>query len=58
MDINSIADVIVTGLSIVGSSSIAAAILPKPTTTALAIFKIARAVVDFIGANWGNAKNS
>lgn len=58
MDINSIADVVVTGLSVVGSSSIAAAILPKPTTTTLAIFKIVRAVVDFIGANWGNAKNS
>lgn len=58
MDINSIADVVITGLSVVGSSSIAAAILPKPTTTALAIFKIVRAVVDFIGANWGNAKNS
>lgn len=58
MDINSIADIVITGLSVVGSSSIAAAILPKPTTTALAIFKIVRAVVDFVGANWGNAKNS
>lgn len=58
MDINSIADVVITGLSVVGSSSIAAAILPKPTTTALAIFKIVRAVVDFVGANWGNAKNN
>ena len=58
MDINSAADVIVTGLSVVGSSSIAAAILPRPTTAALAIFKIVRAVVDFVGANWGNAKNT
>lgn len=58
MDINSIADIVITGLSVVGSSSIAAAILPKPTTTALAIFKIVRAIVDFVGANWGNAKNS
>ena len=58
MDINSVADALVTGLSVVGSSSIAAAILPKPTTTALAIFKIVRAVVDFVGANWGNAKNN
>lgn len=58
MDINSISDIVVTVLATVGSSSIAAAILPKPTTTALAIFKIVRAVVDFVGANWGNAKNS
>lgn len=58
MDINAAADVIVTGLSVVGTSAIGAAILPKPTNTALAIFKVVRAVVDFIGANWGNAKNN
>ena len=58
MDINLIADVVVTGLATVGGSAITAAVLPKPTTTVWAVFKIIRAVVDFVGANWFNAKNS
>lgn len=57
MDINAIADVVVTGLATIGTGALGAAILPKPSSTALVIFKVVRAVVDFIGANWMNAKN-
>lgn len=44
--------------SIVGSSAILAAALPKTTTRAVKIFTLVRKVVDFLGANVFNAKNA
>ena len=42
----------------VGGSSVLAAVLPKPTSNTVLVFQIVRKVIDFIGANWLNAKNS
>lgn len=44
--------------SIVGSSAILAAVLPKTTTRAIKVFTLVRKVVDFLGANVFNAKNA
>lgn len=44
-------------LSVVGGSAIVAAILPKPSDNAYKIYLIVRKVVDFVGANFFNAKN-
>lgn len=44
--------------SIVGSSAILAAALPKTSTRAVKIFTLVRKVVDFLGANIFNAKNA
>lgn len=61
MDLTAVADSVTTvldvGSSIVGCSSLLAALLPKASTNAIAIYKIVRKIVDFIGANWINAKN-
>ena len=60
MDLTNVSEVVVTaivGLSGVGGSALVAAMLPKASANSIAIFKIIRAVVDFIGANWLNAKN-
>ncbi len=60
MDISTVSAVVDTGinvLSVVGGSAIVAAVLPKPSDNAYKIFLIVRKLVDFIGANWFNAKN-
>lgn len=60
MDISTVSTVIDTGinvLSVVGGSAIVAAVLPKPSERAYKVFLIVRKLVDFIGANWFNAKN-
>lgn len=44
--------------SIVGSSAVLAAVLPKTTTRAIKVFTLVRKVVDFLGANVFNAKNA
>ena len=44
-------------LSVVGGSAIAAAVLPKPSENAYKVFIIVRKIVDFVGANFFNAKN-
>lgn len=60
MDLTNVSEVVVAsivGLSAVGGGALVAAVLPKASANSIAIFKIVRAVVDFIGANWLNAKN-
>ncbi len=60
MDIGTFSTIIDTGLNVlatVGGSAIAAAFLPKPSANAYQIFLIVRKIVDFVGANWFNAKN-
>jgi hypothetical protein len=60
VDISTVSTVIDTGinvLSVVGGSAIVAAVLPKPSERAYKVFLIVRKLVDFIGANWFNAKN-
>lgn len=60
MDITTVSSVIDTGinvLSVIGGSAVAAAILPKPSDRAYKIFLIVRKLVDFVGANFFNAKN-
>lgn len=47
----------VNALATVGTGAIVAAFAPKPTPTAYRVYVIVRKVVDFIGANWFNAKN-
>lgn len=44
-------------LSVVGGSAIVAAVLPKPSENAYKVFIIVRKIVDFVGANFFNAKN-
>ena len=44
-------------LSVVGGSAIVAAVLPKPSENAYKVFILVRKIVDFVGANWFNAKN-
>ena len=46
------------GTTLIGSSAVIAAVLPKTTTRAVKIFTIVRKVVDFLGANVFNAKNA
>ncbi len=46
------------GTSLVGTSALAAMVLPKTTTRAVKIFTVVRKVVDFLGANVFNAKNA
>ena len=46
------------GTTLIGSSAMIAAVLPKTTTRAVKIFTIVRKVVDFLGANVFNAKNA
>ena len=61
MDISTVSSVVDIGinvLSVVGGSAIAAAFLPKPSANAYKIFLIVRKLVDFVGANFFNAKNS
>ena len=60
MDLTNVSDVldIVINVAVtVGGSSVLAAVLPKPSDRAVLIFKIVRKVIDFVGANWLNAKN-
>ena len=60
MDLNTVSnivDVTINVLTVVGGSSVAAAFLPKPTDNAIKIYQIVRKVIDFVGANWLNAKN-
>ncbi len=44
-------------LSVVGGSAIVAAVLPKPSENAYKVFILVRKIVDFVGANFFNAKN-
>ena len=46
------------GSTIIGTSAVAAAIIPKTTTRAVKIFTLVRKIVDFLGANVFNAKNA
>lgn len=46
------------GTTLIGSSAVIAAAMPKTTTRAVKIFTIVRKVVDFLGANIFNAKNA
>ena len=60
MDIVTVSTAVDTALnilSVVGGSAIVAAVLPKPSDRAYKIFLIVRKLVDFVGANWFNAKN-
>ena len=60
MDISTVSSIVDVGLDVlatVGGSAIVAAFLPKPTDEAYKIFLIVRKIVDFVGANWFNAKN-
>ena len=60
MDISTVSSVVDIGinvLSVVGGSAITAAFMPKPSDNAYKVFLIVRKLVDFIGANWFNAKN-
>lgn len=45
------------GTTLIGSSAVIAAVLPKTTKRAVKIFTVVRKVVDFLGANIFNAKN-
>lgn len=61
MDISTVSSVVDIGinvLSVVGGSAITAAFMPKPSANAYKIFLIVRKLVDFVGANFFNAKNS
>lgn len=61
MDVSTVIDagitVVSTASSVVGVSAFAAALLPKPSVNTVKVYKLVRLVVDFIGANWINAKN-
>ena len=60
MDIVTVSTAIDTALnvlSVVGGSAIVAAVLPKPSENAYKVFIIVRKIVDFVGANFFNAKN-
>lgn len=61
MDVSTVVDatttVLSTASSVVGVSAFLAAALPKPSTNTVKIYKLFRVIVDFIGANWINAKN-
>ena len=60
MDIVTVSTVIDTTLnvlSVVGGSAIVAAVLPKPSENAYKVFILVRKIVDFVGANFFNAKN-
>ncbi len=61
MDVSTVLDVtttvVSTAFTTVGVSAFAAALLPKPSVNAVKVYKLVRTVVDFIGANWINAKN-
>ena len=46
------------GTTLIGSSAVIAAALPKTTKRAVKIFTVVRKVVDFLGANIFNAKNA
>ena len=64
MDITTVSNVVDIAINIaatVGGSAVLAAVLPKPGESeykAYAVYLIVRKVIDFIGANWLNAKNS
>ena len=61
MDITTVSNVVDIAINIaatVGGSAVLAAVLPKPTSNTVLVFQIVRKVIDFIGANWLNAKNS
>ena len=55
--VSSVVDTTINVLSVVGGSAIVAAVLPKPSDNAYKIYLIVRKVVDFVGANFFNAKN-
>ena len=63
MDINTVSsavDLTINTLATVGGGAVLAAVLPKPGESeykAYAVYLIVRKVVDFVGANWFNAKN-
>jgi hypothetical protein len=63
MDINTVSsavDLTINALATVGGGAVLAAVLPKPGTNAskaYQIYLIVRKIVDFVGANWFNAKN-
>lgn len=61
MDVSAALDVglavVSTASSVIGAGAVAAAILPKPTENTVKVYKLVRLVVDFVGANWINAKN-
>ncbi len=61
MDVSSALDAGLTALStvssVMGGGAVLAAVLPKASDDAIKIYKIIRFIVDFVGANWINAKN-
>ena len=57
MDVSTVIDAAVTFFSVTGVGAYAAALLPKPSANAVKVYKLVRLVVDFVGANWVNAKN-
>ena len=60
MDINtvsSVVDLTINTLATVGGGAVLAAVLPKTSDNAYKIYLIVRKVVDFVGANFFNAKN-
>ena len=61
MDITTVSNMVDIGINvfaIIGGSAVTAAFIPKPSDKATAVFNIIRKLVDFVGANWFNAKNS
>ena len=60
MDINTVSsavDLTINALATVGGGAVLAAVLPKPSENAYKVFIIVRKIVDFVGANFFNAKN-
>lgn len=55
--ISTAVDTTLNVLSVVGGSAIVAAVLPKPSENAYKVFILVRKIVDFVGANFFNAKN-
>lgn len=61
MDVSTVLDVtttvVTTAFTTVGVGAVTAAFMPKPSVNAVKVYKLVRLVVDFVGANWINAKN-
>lgn len=61
MDLNTVANVVditTNVLATIGGSAVTAALIPKASDRTVKVYNIIRKIVDFVGANWINAKNS
>lgn len=57
MDVSTVVDAGIAFFGVSGVGAYLAAFLPKPSDKAVKVYKLVRLVVDFVGANWINAKN-